>query len=199
MQEVGMSIMDSLAEDTSYGRTAAQEAGFDLNQANMFVNAEREGNGDMRRPIEGRLASARRNAEELMRRIEAAERTLSGPLNESRIEYLHRTTIDMSAIRAIPRQPDCTAPLAVQMRALEAVCIRFGLNDAVDVLRRQRGGAEVETNWREVVNLDVLGGIRQYEQVQTATNDQLHAMEIVAEAFGLRRAANEIRRMTPAR
>lgn len=195
--EVGMSLADAICEATSYGRSGASDAAFTFGQANMFAQAQNEGNGDMRKSIEHQLEKTRRNVESQMRFLEEAERVLSGPLNESRIEYLHRTTIDMNALRAIPRQPVSTADTGSQMRALEVLGNRFGLNDAVDTLRRRRdpNAKEQFLPFAEVCDMNVVGAIKQYEQVQTANCDQLQALEYVAQAMGLNRAANEMRRL----
>ena len=177
--EVGMSLADAICEATSYGRSGASDAAFTFGQANMFAQAQNEGNGDMRKSIEHQLEKTRRNVESQMRFLEEAERVLSGPLNESRIEYLHRTTIDMHALRAIPRQPVSTADTGSQMRALEVL-----------------GNAKEQfLSFAEVCDLNVVGAIKQYEQVQTANCDQLQALEYVAQAMGLNRAANEMRRL----
>lgn len=195
--EVGMSLTDAICEAASYGRSSASDAAFEFGQANMFAQAQGEGNGDMRRSIETKLAKARRHVEEQLRLLQDAERALSGPLNEDRIEYLQRTTIDMAAVRAIPRQPVSPHPLGDQLRALEVLGNRFGLNDAVDTLRRARDPSKNFLPFAEVCDLNVVGAIKQYNQVQTANCDQLQALEYVAQAFGLNRAANELRRMLP--
>ncbi len=195
--EVGMSLTDAICDATSYGRNSANDASFSFGQANMFCNAQAEGNGDMRRSIETNLAKARRAVEAQLRLLEDAERALSGPMNESRIEYLHRTTIDMDALRAIPRQPVSPHNLGEQLRALEVLGNRFGLNDAVDTLRRARDPSKTFLPFAEVCDLNIVGAIKQYSQVQTANCDQLQALEYVADAFGLKRAANELRRMLP--
>lgn len=195
--EVGMSITDAICDATSYGRSSASDAAFEFGQANMFAQSQSEGNGDMRRSIETKLAKARRHVEEQLRLLQDAERALSGPLNEDRIEYLQRTTIDMAAVRAIPRQPVSPHNLGDQLRALEVLGNRFGLNDAVDTLRRARDPSKTFLPFAEVCDLNVVGAIKQYSQVQTANCDQLQALEYVADAFGLKRAANELRRMTP--
>lgn len=195
--EVGMSVTDAICEATSYGRSSASDAAFEFGQANMFAQAQGEGNGDMRRSIETKLAKARRHVEEQLRLLQDAERALSGPLNEDRIEYLQRTTIDMAAVRAIPRQPVSPHNLGEQLRALEVLGNRFGLNDAVDTLRRARDPSKSFLPFAEVCDLNVVGAVKQYSQVQTANCDQLQALEYVADAFGLKRAANELRRMTP--
>lgn len=193
--EVGMTIADAICEATSYGRSGASDAAFNFGQANMFAQAQNEGNGDMRRSIEQQLEKARRHVESQMRFLEEAERVLSGPLNESRIEYLHRTTIDMDALRSIPRQPVSAATTGAQMRALEILGIRFGLNDAVDTLRRRRDPGDSFPPFAEICDPKVVMAIKQYEQVQTANRDQLQALEYVAQAMGLNRAANEMRRL----
>ena len=195
--EVGMSVTDAICEATSYGRSSASDAAFEFGQANLYAQAQGEGNGDMRRSIETKLAKARRHVEEQLRLLQDAERALSGPLNEDRIEYLQRTTIDMAAVRAIPRQPVSPHNLGEQLRALEVLGNRFGLNDAVDTLRRARDPSKSFLPFSEVCDLNVVGAIKQYSQVQTANCDQLQALEYVADAFGLKRAANELRRMTP--
>ena len=195
--EVGMSLTDAICEATSYGRSSASDAAFEFGQANMFAQAQGEGNGDMRRSIETKLAKARRHVEEQLRLLQDAERVMSGPLNEDRIEYLQRTTIDMAAVRAIPRQPVSPHNLGEQLRALEVLGNRFGLNDAVDTLRRARDPSKTFLPFAEVCDLNVVGAIKQYNQVQTANCDQLQALEYVAQAFGLNRAANELRRMLP--
>lgn len=195
--EVGMSLTDAICEATSYGRSSATDAAFEFGQANMFAQAQSEGNGDMRRSIETKLAKARRHVEEQLRLLQDAERVLSGPLNEDRIEYLQRTTIDMAVVHSIPRQPVSPHNLDEQLRALEVLGNRFGLNDAVDTLRRRRDPAKSFLPFSEVCDLNVVGAIKQYSQVQTANCDQLQALEYVAQAFGLNRAANELRRMLP--
>lgn len=195
--EVGMSITDAICDATSYGRSSASSAAFEFGQANMFAQSQNEGNGDMRRSIEAKLAKARRYVEEQLRLLQDAERALSGPLNEDRIEYLQRTTIDMAAVRAIPRQPVSPHGLGDQLRALEVLGNRFGLNDAVDTLRRARDPSKNFLPFAEVCDLNIVSAIKQYCQVQTANCDQLQALEYVADAFGLKRAANELRRMTP--
>lgn len=195
--EVGMSLTDAISEATSYGRSSASDAAFEFGQANMFAQSQGEGNGGMRRSIETKLAKARRHVEEQLRLLQDAERVLSGPMNEDRIEYLQRTTIDMAAVRAIPRQPVSPHDLGEQLRALEVLGNRFGLNDAVDTLRRARDPSKTFLPFAEICDLNVVGAIRQYDQVQTANCDQLQALEYVAQAFGLNRAANELRRMLP--
>lgn len=195
--EVGMSTTDAICDATSYGRSSASDAAFEFGQANMFAQSQNEGNGDMRRSIEAKLAKARRYVEEQLRLLQDAERALSGPLNEDRIEYLQRTTIDMAAVNAIPRQPVSPHGLGDQLRALEVLGNRFGLNDAVDTLRRARDPSKNFLPFAEVCDLNIIIAIKQYSQVQTANCDQLQALEYVADAFGLKRAANELRRMTP--
>lgn len=195
MPEVGMRLTDAICEATSYGRSGASDAAFTFGQANMFANAQNEGNGDMRTSIEQQLERTRRHVESQLRFLEEAERVLSGPLNESRTEYLHRTTINMTILRDIPRQPVSTADSGSQMRTLEIIGIRFGLNDAVDTLRRRRNPLDTFQPSAEVCDPNVILSVPQQPQVQTANNDQLQALEYVAEAFGLKRAANEMRRL----
>lgn len=198
MKVKGISPVEAISDLTHDARTAASGALFSFGQANMFAGSQIEGNGDMRASIESKLVSARRHVEDQLRFLEDAERVLSGPLNETRIEYLHRTTIDMEVLRAIPPQPKSEAPAASQLRALEVLGTRFGLYDAVDVLRGIRGDAPSGVPFSSVISIDLAATIKQHHQVQTSTNDQLHALEYVARVFGLRRAAGEIRLLIPA-
>lgn len=192
--------IDAVCEGTSYARRAAQDAQFSFGQANMFANAYNEGNTGLHSSIAERVAEGRRHLEAALRQCDAAERALS-PLGETRREYLHRTTVNLTVVDSIPQQPRIQGAFdeGAQLRVMEAIGLRFGLKDAVVWLRRRREGREAHNPARSTTNIQIgdlpegFGAIPQQEQCQSATEDQIDALELIADRYGLWLAAISIR------
>lgn len=187
--------IDDVCEATSYARSASQEAQFSFGQANMFGNAFNEGNTGLHSSIADRVAEGRRHLEAALRQCDAAERALS-PLGETRREYLHRTTINLTVVDSIPQQPRIKGyDEDAQLRVMETIGLRFGLKDAVTYLRRRREAFPDKV----IANIMIgdlpegFGAIPQQEQVQSATEDQIDALELIADRYGLALAAIALR------
>lgn len=56
-------------------------------------------------------------------------------MSPERIAELHRTTLNMDVLDAVPVQPVCSADLDSQVHALRALATLFGLYDGADFLR----------------------------------------------------------------
>lgn len=107
---------------------------------------------------------------------------------------LDRTTIDIKYVESLPQYPDSSADKHSQVRALEALCARFGLWDACTTLRWNRDMTPVAVRPVEVIPMRY-ADIKHFSQVQSATDDQLEALELVARRFGMVLAADHVAAM----
>lgn len=115
-------------------------------------------------------------------------------MSPERIAELHRTTLNMDVLDAVPVQPVCSADLDSQVHALRALATLFGLYDGADFLRYRRNPGAVSTPTSEIVRVDVWKAIPQQQQVQSVTEDQIDALELIARRFGLLVAADAVAR-----